>query len=109
MKHPKGLPRAEHRQPLKEQEIFAAIEQFEAAGTISIKEFAAAFQVSEATFYNWRKRYKLKMVQKEPAAGFIPVDLSEVQASEGPSRIFAEFRGIVFYQRVEPAYLKSLL
>lgn len=100
---------AGHRQPLNEQEIFAAMEQFDVAGNISVKEFAAAFQVSEATFYNWRKRYKSKVVQKEPAAGFIPVDLSEVQAMEEQSLIFAEFRGIIFYQRVEPAYFKALL
>jgi transposase-like protein len=96
------------RHSFNEQEIFAAIEQFEQAGNISVKEFAAAFQVSEATFYNWRKRYRAND-NHSPAAGFIPVDMSEVQAPENPVRIFAEFRGIVFYQRVEASYLKSLL
>jgi hypothetical protein len=109
MKHRKGMSMTGRRHSLTEREIFAAIEQFEAAGNISIKEFSTAFQVSEATYYNWRKRYKSRMVQKEPAVGFIPVDLSEVQGLEERSRIFAEFRGIVFYQRVEASYLKSLL
>jgi transposase-like protein len=97
------------RPAFNEQEIFAAIEQFEQAGNISVKEFAAAFQVSEATFYNWRKRYRANGRQKVPATGFIPVDLSEVQAPQSQGRIFAEFRGIVFYQWVEASYLKSLL
>ncbi|MHA4812523.1 IS66 family insertion sequence element accessory protein TnpA [Flavitalea flava] len=97
------------RQSLNKQERFSAIEQFEQAGNISVKEFAAAFQVSEATFYNWRKQYRAKKLQQLPAAGFIPVDRSEVQGPQNQGRIFAEFRGIVFYQRVEPSYLKSLL
>jgi len=97
------------RQSLKEQEIFAAIEQYEQAGNISVKEFAAAFQVSEATFYNWRKRYRAKDKQNTPGTGFIPVDMSEVNVAASQDRIFAEFRGIIFYQRVEASYLKSLL
>ncbi|MHA4812703.1 IS66 family insertion sequence element accessory protein TnpA [Flavitalea flava] len=97
------------RQPLNKQDRFAAIEQFEQAGNISVKEFAAAFQVSEATFYNWRKQYRAKKMHQVPTAGFIPVDMSDVQGPQSEGRIFAEFRGIVFYQRVEPSYLKSLL
>ena len=97
------------RPSFSEQEIFAAIEQFEQAGNISIKEFAAAFQVSKATFYNWRKRYRTKDTSPISAAGFIPVDLSEVSVAESQGRIFAEFRGIIFYQWVEASYLKSLL
>ena len=109
MKQSKEPRMTRQRQSLSEQEIFASIEQFEQAGNISVKEFAAAFQVSEATFYNWRKRYRAKDTRPGQAAGFIPVDMSEIQAPESQGRIFAEFRGIVFYQRVEPSYLKSLL
>jgi transposase-like protein len=107
MKQSKELKVVGQRQSFNEQEIFAAIEQYEQGGNISVKEFAAAFQVSEATFYNWRKRYRAKDKQKTPA-GFIPVDMSEVQAPLSQDRIFAEFRGIIFYQRVEASYLKSL-
>jgi transposase len=96
-------------QSLSEEEIFRAIEEFEQAGNISVKEFAKAFQVSEATFYNWRKRYKTKHIVKDSPKGFIPVDLSQVQQIEEQGQIFAEFRGITFYQRVDPAYFKALL
>ena len=92
-----------------EEEIFRAIEEFEQAGNISVKEFAKAFQVSEATFYNWRKRYKNKHIVKGPPKGFISVDLSSVQRLGEQGQIFAEFRGITFYQRVDPAYFKALL
>ncbi|MHA4811898.1 IS66 family insertion sequence element accessory protein TnpA [Flavitalea flava] len=97
------------KQSFSEDEIFRAIEEFEQAGNISIKEFANAFQVSKATFYNWRKRYKTKFIAKDPPKGFIQVDLTQVQQSEEQGQIFAEFRGITFYQRVNPAYLKALL
>jgi transposase-like protein len=109
MKKSKEIGMRRQRQSFSEEEIFASIEQFEQGGNISVKEFAAAFQVSEATFYNWRKRYRAKETKAGPAAGFIPVDMSEVQAPESQGGIFAEFRGIVFYQRVEASYLKSLL
>ena len=109
MKQSKESRMRRQRPSFSEQEIFASIEQFEQAGNISVKEFAAAFQVSEATFYNWRKRYRAKDMRVGPATGFIPVDMSEIQAPEHQGPIFAEFRGIVFYQRVEASYLKSLL
>ncbi len=104
-----GESTGKRNQSLSEEEIFRAIEEFEQAGNISVKEFAKAFEVSEATFYNWRKRYKTKHIVKDPPKGFIPVDLSQVQQLEEQGRIFAEFRGITFYQRVDPAYLKALL
>ncbi len=94
---------------LSDPEIFKAIEEFEQAGNISTKEFAKAFQISEATVYNWRKKYKNKDTVNNQPSRFIPVDLSDVQEPDGQGRIFAEYRGITFYQRVDPAYLKALL
>ncbi|SFW85928.1 IS66 family insertion sequence element accessory protein TnpA [Chitinophaga sancti] len=92
-----------------EQEIISALEQFTQAGNISVKEFTAAFQISAATFYNWRKRYGNQLVESNAPVGFIDVDLSPVQQEPVSGTIFAEYRGIVFYQRVEPSYLKALL
>ncbi len=90
-----------------EQEIFAALKQFDEAGNISVKEFAAAFQISEATYYNWRKKYQAN--NSFPHTGFVEVDLSNLRKEENRGEIFAEFRGITFYQRVDAAYLKALL
>jgi hypothetical protein len=109
MKQTNGVNAAPRRSTQSEQEIFSAIEQYEVAGNISVKEFAAAFQISEATFYNWRKRYRAKERMKNQIGGFIPVDTSAMQLGEPKGQIFAEFRGIVFYQQVDPAYLKALL
>jgi transposase-like protein len=95
-------------QSRSEQEIFDAMEEFERAGNISIKEFAEMHQVSEATFYNWQKRYRAKGTAKDEPKGFIPVSI-EVDASGQEGAVFAEYRGIKFYQWVEPSYLKELL
>jgi transposase-like protein len=110
MKQPPGsVTIGKRKRSLSDPEIFKAIEEFEQAGNISIKEFAKAFQISKATVYNWRKKYRNKHTAKNQPKGFIPVDLSGVQQPEERGQIFAEFRGITFYQRVDPAYLKALL
>ena len=98
-----------HRHKLTEQEIISALDQFTQAGNISVKEFVSAYQISEATFYNWRKRYGPEVKKTVVSTGFIDVDLSAVQQEQSTGHIFAEYRGIVFYQRVEPSYLKALL
>jgi len=97
------------KRSLSDPEIFKALEEFEHAGNISTKEFAKAYQVSEATVYNWRKKYRNKAATGNQPQGFIQVDLSDVQEPNGQGRIFAVYRGITFYQRVDPAYLKALL
>lgn len=97
------------RHHFSEQEIISALEQFTQAGNISVKEFTAAFQISATTFYNWRKRYGNRLSVGNAPVGFMDVDLSSVQQDPIPGAVFAEYRGIIFYQRVEPSYLKALL
>jgi transposase-like protein len=110
MKHPIDAgPVGKRILSLSEPEKFKAIEEFEEAGNISIKEFAKAFQISEATFYNWRKKYRAQYTIKDQPKGFIAVDLSGIQQPEENGQLFAQVSGITIYQRVEPAYLKALL
>ena len=92
------------------QEIFNAIEEFDKA-TISPKEFAAMHQISEATFYNWRKKYRTRNAIKNVPKGFFSVSITpEITDPIGPG-LFAQVEGkaIMFYQRVEPSFLKKLL
>jgi transposase-like protein len=97
------------RHHFSDQEIISALEQFTRAGNISVKEFTTAFQISPATFYNWRRRFGSQSSEVNVPVGFVDVDLSPVQQELAPGSVFAEYRGIIFYQRVEPSYLKSLL
>jgi len=83
MKQPSGsVTIGTRKRSLGDPEIFKAIEEFEQAGNISTKEFAKAFQVSEATVCNWRKKYRNKDAAKDQLKGFIPVDISDVQQPE---------------------------
>ncbi len=96
-------------QPRSEADILEALAAFERSGNMSIREFAIKHQVSEATFYNWRKKYPSKYTAKDKPPGFIPVSVAGSNMAEQKEPVFAEYRGIIFYQRVEPAYLKALL
>lgn len=87
------------------EEIFGAIAEFEKAGNISPKEFARMHEITETTFYNWRKRYRSG--KKEPG-GFVPVRIRTRDYSPTDG-LFAKVCGIEIYQWVEAAYLKELL
>lgn len=102
-------PARKRAQVRSEQDIFEAMAAFERAGNISISEFAAMQQVSKATVYNWQKRYRSKATAPKAPIGFIPISIPGGDVVNPRAEIFAECRGIIFYQRVEAAYLKSLL
>lgn len=90
-------------------DIIEALAAYDRSGNMSTKDFAAKYQVSETTFYNWRKKYRPGNTLKDKPEGFIPVSVAGSQMVQQPEPVFAEYRGIIFYQRVEPAYLKALL
>ena len=107
MEQSSGSPDKRSRQR-SEQEIFAAMEEFEKAGNISPKEFAEMHQISDATFYNWQRRYRSKDIIKEEPKGFIPVSVitNDDCPVEGEG-LFAEVRVIKIYRWVEASYLKQ--
>lgn len=43
-----------------DQEIFRWMEEFERSDNLSITEFREIYEISNATFYNWQKRYRDK-------------------------------------------------
>lgn len=70
---------------------------------LSIKSFCAKHGISPATFYYWKKRLK---AFSDPASGFAKL---EVTAFPSAAALFAEVKGIRFYQPVSVDYLKALL
>lgn len=105
------LKRTQHR---SEQEIFTAMEEFEKDGNISPKEFCEIYQISDATFYNWQKRYRAKDTIKEELPAFMPIrvveDSEDGDVYEETGTVFAEVRaGVIrIYQKVDASYLKEL-
>lgn len=85
-----------------------AILQEQQTSNVSIKELCEIYEIHEATFYNWRKKYG--PVEEKPGK-FIEMTVDE--ASAGPS-LFAEveLQGklvVRLFQKVEPSYFKALL
>lgn len=90
-----------------ESEIKALLKEKETS-QVSVKEFCERYDIHEATFYNWRKKYFPKPGKTDQ---FIPLQFSEMTSS---SNLFAEIeipeKAIVrLFQRVDPAYINILL
>ena len=87
------------------EEIIKLLEEFENSEGITIKEFCEINDISDATYYNWRKQYGSKS-KDDKSAGFIElVNQPSATNSEQP---FAELKIIRFYQPLSAEYIKSL-
>ena len=85
------------------EEINSILVSYENSG-LSVKEFCKQHQIQALYLKRWLKRYR----NTKPAKGF--VELLPVPESATPvAGLFAEYRGIHFYQPVDPSYLKTLL
>lgn len=86
-------------------EIQELLVEYEKSG-MSAKSFCRLRQLKKAYFSRWLLRYGNKKATK----GFVTVDLPAETSSAGKQAgLFAEYRGIKFYQKVDASYLKSLL
>ena len=85
------------------EEIRSLMMEFESSG-LSAKAFCNLHKIKRAYFSRWLKRYGNK---KQPK-GFVPVQGAKDQPLP-KATLFAEYRGIRFYQAVDPSYFKSLV
>ena len=89
-----------------ESEICRLMDVFD-KGEMRVKDFCGLHNISDATFYNWRKKYP--PVESTPSKGFIEI-IPSLPARDLPEdRLFARVGDICLYQPVSPDYLKSLL
>jgi hypothetical protein len=73
---------------------------------MSPKGFCKLHQLKKAYFSRWLARYGSRKSPK----GFVPVAMvSDAPSAKGTGGLFAEYRGIKIYQKVDPSYLKSLV
>jgi hypothetical protein len=93
-------PRGERRSALEIQSLITAYKQ----SGLSRLEYCKLHKVNKGTLSTWLGRYK----KKNAPEGFIPVSLA-VEMTGQQGQLFAECRGVKFYQRVEAGYLKELL
>ena len=85
------------------EEIRAIIAEYEKGG-LTAKSFCKLHHIKKDYLTRWLTRYGNKKGPK----GFMPVSLPAIAPNQERT-LFAEYRGIKFYQKVEASYLKSLL
>ena len=85
------------------EEIRAIITEYEIGG-LSAKAFCKLHHIKKDYLTRWLTRYG----NKKGIKGFVPVSLPAIAPNQEKT-LFAEYRGIKFYQKVEASYLKSLL
>ena len=85
------------------QEIERLLQEWKKSGQ-SVKAFCAGLQISEGTFYHWKKKFAKGNVAAKKA-GFAPIEIVPFAGNE----LFAEVGSIKIYQPVSAAYLKELL
>jgi hypothetical protein len=95
------------KQRKTEQEIIQLMEDFEKSGAMTVKEFCEAYEISNATFYNWQKIYRSR--NQNENEGFLSLDVIASPADDTTSTLFAEVKGIRFYQEVSALFLKELI
>jgi hypothetical protein len=73
---------------------------------LSIQAFCVERNIATGNFHRWKKQYNQEAKKNQPAiAGFSSLQLKEAFAET----LFAEVKGIKFYQPVTAAYLKELV
>jgi transposase-like protein len=94
------------------QEVHALLKEFEHSEGLTIKDFCELHDVSEGTFYNWRRKYQNRdtKVGNGPSKRFIPLDLGSLLSKTELPALFAEVTKDSYriYQPVSPEFLKSL-
>ena len=85
------------------EEIQAIIAEYEKGG-LTAKAFCKLHHIKKDYLTRWLTRYG----NKKGVKGFVPVSLPAIAPNQERT-LFAEYRGIKFYQKVEASYLKSLL
>ena len=85
------------------EQIMSLILEYENSG-LSAKDYCKLHQINKVYFARWQKRYS----NNKPSKGFVAVRTPE-EPIECKEVLFAEYRGIRFYQAVDPSYFKSLI
>lgn len=88
--------------------MFALIDE-QHASKLSVKDFCQQNNLSEGTFYYWRKKYLdgAKPVNDRHVGNFSLLQVDDQINSS--SELFAEYKGLKLYRQVPVSYLKELI
>lgn len=90
-------------------EAMFALVQDQHDSKLSVKNFCEQNNLSEGTFYYWRKKY---LDTAKPATDRHMGNFSLLQVDDqtgSSSELFAEYKGLKLYRQVPVSYLKELI
>lgn len=80
----------------------------QSSGGLTVKQFCKEHHLSEAMFYYWQKKLRGKGSAKGTGSGFKEIGVSQ-SINSFSGQVFAEYRGILFYQEPSVSLLKQLI
>ena len=89
----------------REEEMRFLLDQ-QLSGGQNIKQFCEANNLSTAVFYYWQKKFRQRGANTTDKAGFLELGL---RADSPAGQVFAEYKGIRFYQEPSAAFLRQLI
>lgn len=88
-------------------QMLELLNEFDTSDRIPVMEFCKLHQISKASFYSARSRYRIVDASKQQPTGFIAI--TQPTYKEPCGNLFAEVNGIRLYQFVAADYLKALV
>jgi hypothetical protein len=95
-------------QPKRNVEEMQYLISEQAAGELTVKQFCEEHQLSEAVFYYWQKKLKGEKPRSLSSGGFREIAVTGGNEAYG-GQLFAEYKGIRFYQEPSVSLLKQLI
>jgi transposase-like protein len=85
-------------------DIIQLLQDYKNSGGMSVEQYCEKIGISDATFYNWRKKYGQS---QELQVAFVPLEITGVQ--QPATSLQAEVKVIKFYGSLCIEQLKALL
>ena len=95
-------------QPKRSAEEMQFLLDEQSSGGLTVKEFCKDHHLPQAVFYYWQKKLRAEVAIKESPAGFREIAVKAENGSMS-GKVFAEYRGIRFYQEPSVSLLKQLI
>ena len=76
---------------------------------LTVKQFCEQKGLSPGMFYYWQKKYKSGLAGDWQADGFTLLTLEERPEEQTTGCLFAEYKGIRFYQQPSADFFKQLI
>lgn len=91
-----------------QEEMFNLLAEHASTG-LTVKQFCEQKGLSSGMFYYWQKKYKTGLAGDRGAGGFTLLALEGRSEEQTAGDLFAEYKGIRFYQQPSADFFKQLI